>query len=363
MIKIENLTKEYPNVTPLKDVSVEIRDGDIISVIGPSGTGKSTLLRCINLLEKPTSGRIWLDDTEITDPRCDICKVRQRMGMVFQSFNLFGHLTAIENIMFSPVDLKGISRQEAYDKGMELLRLVGLSEKALNYPDELSGGQKQRIAIARTLAMDPDIILLDEPTSALDPTMVGEVQAVIRELAGMGKTMMIVTHEMNFARAISNRVFFMDESGIYEDGTPEQIFEHPRREKTRRFIRRLKVLELSIENREYDFPGMMGMIGAYCYKNQIPARMSGRIQLAFEEIMQLLVPALEKPNIRAVCEYAEMPETAEWVICYNGPKADMTAAGDSLGFSVLKGVTGDMLYTWMEGEELPNHLQLKIRNE
>ena len=208
MIKIEHLKKEYPQVTPLKDVSVEIRDGDVVAVIGPSGTGKSTLLRCINQLEKPTSGRVWLDGVEITDKKCDINQVRRKMGMVFQSFNLFGHLTVIENIMLSPMDLLGKTKQEAYDEGMRLLRLVGLAEKALNYPDELSGGQKQRVAIARTLAMDPEIILLDEPTSALDPTMVDEVQEVIRELSGSGKTMMIVTHEMNFARAISNRVFF-----------------------------------------------------------------------------------------------------------------------------------------------------------
>ncbi|MBR3742755.1 MAG: amino acid ABC transporter ATP-binding protein, partial [Clostridia bacterium] len=163
MIKIEHLKKVYPNITPLKDVCVEIRDGDVISVIGPSGTGKSTLLRCINLLEKPTEGHIWVNGTDVTDPKCDLGKVRQKMGMVFQSFNLFGHLTVIENIMLAPMDLLGKSKQEAYEEGMRLLRTVGLAEKALNYPDELSGGQKQRIAIARTLAMDTDIILLDEP--------------------------------------------------------------------------------------------------------------------------------------------------------------------------------------------------------
>ena len=194
MIKIEHLRKEYSGITPLRDVNVEIHDGDVIAVIGSSGTGKSTLLRCMNLLEKPTSGKIWVDQDEITDPRCNVNRVRQRMGMVFQSFNLFGHMTVIENIMFSPVDLKRISRQDAYNKGMSLLRMVGLAEKALNYPDELSGGQKQRVAIARALAMDPEIILLDEPTSALDPAMVDEVQSVIRELARSGKTMMIVTH-------------------------------------------------------------------------------------------------------------------------------------------------------------------------
>ena len=361
MIKIEHLKKEYPNVTPLKDVSVEIHDGDVISVIGPSGTGKSTLLRCINQLEKPTAGRIWLDGMEITDKKCDICKVRQRMGMVFQSFNLFGHLTVIENIMLSPMDLLGKSRQEAYDEGMRLLRTVGLAEKALNYPDELSGGQKQRIAIARTLAMNPDIILLDEPTSALDPTMVGEVQAVIRDLAKTGKTMMIVTHEMNFARAISNRIFYMDEGGIYEDGTPEQIFERPQRENTRRFIQKLKVLELAIESRDYDFLGMAGQIEAYCNKNQIPSKTAGRIQLAFEETVEhLLLPALEEPRIHAAVEYAEETEQAEWDIRYGGPRYDAHSSGDELVLAVLKGITAEINYAWNEGAELPNQLRLKL---
>ena len=361
MIKIEHLRKEYPNVTPLKDVSVEIRDGDVISVIGPSGTGKSTLLRCINRLEEPTAGKIWVDGVEITDKKCDINKVRQKMGMVFQSFNLFGHMTVIENIMFSPVTLLHKSRQEAYDEGMRLLRTVGLAEKALSYPDELSGGQKQRIAIARTLAMDPGIILLDEPTSALDPTMVGEVQAVIRELAKTGKTMMIVTHEMAFARAISNRIFFMDEGGIYEDGTPEQIFEQPRRENTRRFIRKLKVLELTIKSRDYDFLDMASQIESYCGKNQIPPRLANRIQLAFEETMQLLVPALESPRIQAVCEYAEAAEKAEWTIRYNGGRMDVTADGDTLSLAVLKGMTASVDYAWEDGGELPNCLHLAVK--
>ncbi len=362
MIKIEHLKKEYPNVTPLKDVSTEIHDGDVISVIGPSGTGKSTLLRCINQLEKPTSGKVWVDGIEITDKNCDINKVRQKMGMVFQSFNLFGNMTVIENIMFSPMELLGKTKQEAYDESIRLLRTVGLVEKALSYPDELSGGQKQRIAIARTLAMNPDVILLDEPTSALDPTMVGEVQAVIRELAKSGKTMMIVTHEMNFARTVSNRVFYMDEGGIYEDGTPEQIFEHPQREKTRRFIKKLKVLELNINNRDYDFPGMVGQVEAWCNKNQIARKTTGRIQLAFEETTQMLVTMLDDPRIRAVCEYAEATESAEWTISYSGKQFDVTTAGDELVLALLNGITAEKKYDWNEGAKLPNQLKLRIQN-
>ena len=361
MIRIEHLKKQYPNVTPLKDVNVEIRDGDVISVIGPSGTGKSTLLRCINQMEKPTAGKIWLDDLEITDPKCDINKVRRKMGMVFQSFNLFGHKTVIENIMLAPMDLLGKSKQEAYDTGMRLLRTVGLAEKALNYPDELSGGQKQRIAIARTLAMDPDVILLDEPTSALDPTMVGEVQAVIRDLAKTGKTMMIVTHEMNFARAICNRVFYMDEGGVYEDGAPEQIFDHPQRENTRRFVRRLKVLELNIESRDYDFLGMAGEIETYCSKNQIARKQANRVQLVFEEVMGLLLPALESPRVQAVCEYSEQTERAEWTIRYAGPRLDITRSEDDLALTVLRGMTLSISYDWNEGAELPNRLRLEIK--
>lgn len=362
MIKIEHLRKEYPNVTPLQDVNAEIRDGDVIAVIGPSGTGKSTLLRCINQMEKPTSGRVWVNGVDITDKKCNINKVRRKMGMVFQSFNLFGHLTVIENIMLSPVDLLGKSKQEAYDEGMRLLRTVGLAEKALNYPDELSGGQKQRIAIARALAMDPDVILLDEPTSALDPTMVGEVQAVIRDLAQTGKTLMIVTHEMSFARAISNRVFYMDEGGIYEDGSPEQIFDHPQRENTRWFVKKLKVLELNIQSRDYDFLAMAGQIEAYCNKNQIAPKMANRIQLAFEEIMRLILPVMENPVIQAVCEYAEATGRAEWTLRYAGPRLDVSQTSDELALSVLNGMTDHMEYSWHEAEKLPNLLSVTIKS-
>ena len=362
MIKIEHLKKIYPNVTPLNDVSVEINDGDVISVIGPSGTGKSTLLRCINLLEKPTGGKIWMNDVEITNPRTDINKVRQKMGMVFQGFNLFDHKTVIENIMMAAVDLLGKSKQEAYDTGMKLLETVGLSAKALNYPDQLSGGQKQRVAIARTLAMDPDVILLDEPTSALDPTMVGEVQAAIRELAKTGKTMLIVTHEMHFAKTICNRVFFMDEGRIYEDGTPEQIFDNPKGEKTRRFVRRLKVLEIDIDSKDNDFISMAEKIADYCSRNQIPPKLIYRIQLTFEEVTRILTSVLSNPRIHTSCEYAEQTEHAEWTICYDGPRFDITSFEDDLVRSILKGVTENSSYTYLESSEYPNQLKLILLN-
>ena len=323
--------------------------------------GKSTLLRCINMLEKPTSGRILVNGKDITAPGCDLGKVRQKMGMVFQSFNLFGHMTVIENIMRPQTDLLGRSRQEAYDEGMRLLGMVGLSEKAFVYPDEMSGGQKQRVAIARTLAMDPDIILFDEPTSALDPTMVGEVQAVISQLAKMGKTMMIVTHEMNFARAIANRVFYMDDGGIYEEGSPEQIFEHPVREKTRQFIRRLKVLELTITEKDFDFLGLQTEIEEYCRKNMIPYRMSRHLHLAFEEmIQQILLPETDTPDIFCSIEYSENKESVVFTVLCGGEEPDLSSEDNRLSMSVLKSAAADLKCERLTEGERCNRISMAI---
>ena len=361
MIKLEHVKKVYPNVTPLSDVSAEINDGDVISVIGPSGTGKSTLLRCINLLERPDGGRIFLDDEEITSPKCDVPKVRQKMGMVFQSFNFFGHLTVIENIMLSPVKLKGVSRQTAFDEGMKLLRQVGLADKMLSYPHELSGGQKQRIAIARALAMNPDVILLDEPTSALDPTMIGEVQAVIRELAGSGKTMMIVTHEMNFARAICNRVFYMDDGGIYEQGSPEEIFTSPKRERTRRFIQRLHVAEFVIHDGRFDFPGAVSEIDTFCRQNMAGAKQTMKLQLIFEELIQgILIPSHEIRNIHAVIEHSE--ENGEIIldVKYDGPLMN-PSEGDEVSYSLIKGEASEIQHFGDEADEYTNRVRILIR--
>ena len=236
LISVTHLKKSFNGVTVLRDVNAEIGKGEVISIIGPSGTGKSTFLRCLNRLETPDGGRILVDGMDVTDPKTDISAVRRRMGMVFQNFNLFGNLTVIGNIMAAQCDLLGKAPAEARAKAMELLRRVGLAEKADALPDELSGGQKQRIAIARALAMDPEILLFDEPTSALDPTMVGEVLAVIKDLAKTGMTMLIVTHEMSFARDVSNRIFFMDEGVIYEEGAPDEVFNRPRKPRTIDFV-------------------------------------------------------------------------------------------------------------------------------
>ena len=361
MIELKHLEKKYENATPLKDVNAVIRDGDVISVIGPSGTGKSTLIRCINMLERPTGGQILLDGEDITALKYDLTKARRKMGMVFQSFNLFGHLTVIENLMLAPMDILKKSKQEAYETGIALLRRVGLAGRELQYPDQLSGGQKQRVAIARTLAMDPDVILLDEPTSALDPTMVGEVQAVIRDLAKSGKTMLIVTHEMSFARAIWNRVFYMDQGGIYEDGTPEQVFDHPQKELTRRFIRQLKVLELAVDSRDFDFIGAGTQIDLYCLQNDIPPKGKYRIRLVIEELVQqILLAEYPEPDIRVTVEYAPDAQTATVFADYTGKRFDPRDTDNDLSLTVLTGVAEKLEYTYDEARNR-NRVAVRLR--
>ena len=362
MIRIEHLRKEYPTAVPLKDVNVEIHKGDVISVIGPSGTGKSTLIRCINLLDKPTSGKIFIDGEEITAKGSDVARLRRKMGMVFQHFNLFPHMTVIENIMAAPMDLLGKSKQEAYDKGMELLRKVGLADKALNYPDVMSGGQKQRVAIARTLAMEPEVILFDEPTSALDPTMIGEVQAVIRDLAKQGTTMIIVTHEMKFAREICSRVFYMDQGGIYEDGTPEQIFDHPQKERTRQFIRHLKVLEYPISSKDFDFIGMNTQIEEFGRKHRISQRTIYNMQAYLEEMcVQILLPQLKDPlNMLVTIEYSEENDAADVVIRYGGEALDPMQTDNELSLLLAKMATTEITYRYTPEEKPCNTVKARL---
>ena len=350
LIQIEHLRKEYPNVTPLKDVSVEIKRGDVISIIGPSGTGKSTLLRCLNQLEKPTSGTVTFNGEVITDPKCRMEKIRQKMGMVFQSFNLFSNLTVIENIMSAPVNLLGMSKQEAYDEGITLLKRVGLAEKALNFPDELSGGQKQRVAIARAIAMKPEMLLFDEPTSALDPTMVGEVLQVIRSLAKEGMTMMIVTHEMKFARDVSNRVFYMDEGGIYEDGTPEQIFGSPQREKTRIFIKRLKQLPLVIESPDFDFIAYASQLEQFGKNNTLSDKAVKNLLLVFEEAVKQGIS--ERTDVFPISVMAELSETDDSIslgAVYGGERFDLMQEGDEVSAAIIQNSSVKLDYSFENG--------------
>ncbi len=236
LIAIDNLHKYFGKNEVLKGIDLDIKQGEVVVIIGPSGSGKSTFLRTMNLLEVPTKGRITFEGVDITDKKNDIFKMREKMGMVFQQFNLFPNMTVLDNITLSPIKTKGLSKAEAEAKAHDLLEKVGLGEKANAYPSSLSGGQQQRIAIARGLAMDPDVLLFDEPTSALDPEMVGEVLAVMQDLAKSGMTMVIVTHEMGFAREVADRVIFMDGGYIVEDGTPKQIFENTQEERTKNFL-------------------------------------------------------------------------------------------------------------------------------
>ena len=362
MIRIEHLRKEYPTAVPLKDVNVEIHKGDVISVIGPSGTGKSTLIRCINMLDKPTSGKIFVDGEEITAKGADVSLIRRKMGMVFQHFNLFPHMTVIENIISAPMDLLGKSKQEAYDKGIELLRKVGLADKALNYPDVMSGGQKQRVAIARALAMEPEIILFDEPTSALDPTMIGEVQSVIRDLAKQGTTMIIVTHEMKFAREICNRVFYMDQGGIYEDGTPQQIFDNPQKERTRQFVQHLKVLEYSITSQNFDFIGLNTQIEEFGRKHRISQRKIYNIQSYIEEMcVQIILPQMPSDfEIILTIEYSEEKDDADVVLRYNGTAFDPDKTDNSLALLLAKKATESIIYSFDGDRKLCNRVDAQI---
>ena len=239
MIKVTNLNKSFGKLHVLKGVDLEISKGEVVVVIGPSGSGKSTFLRCLNLLEEPTGGEIVFEGISITDKATDINKLREKMGMVFQQFNLFPNMTVLQNITLSPLKVKKKSKEEAEKIAYGLLKRIGLEDKAHIYPVQLSGGQKQRVAIARALAMSPDVMLFDEPTSALDPEMVGEVLDVMKELASEGMTMIVVTHEMGFAREVGDRVLFMDEGVILEQGTPEEIFKNPQQARTQDFLRKV----------------------------------------------------------------------------------------------------------------------------
>lgn len=362
MITVNHLSKIYFNygepLQVLRDVNCNIGKGEVISIIGPSGTGKSTFLRCINRLETPTSGEIIIDGENILDSKASLPKLRRKMGMVFQNFNLFNHLTILENVAVGPVKLLGMSKSEARAQAMELLRMVGLAGKASAYPSELSGGQKQRVAIARCLSMKPEIILFDEPTSALDPTMVSEVLAVIRQLARQGMTMAIVTHEMKFARDVSTRVFFMNEGIIYEEGTPEQIFDHPSKPATKAFINRIRSLELTVGGRDCDLYGMNGRIEIFCHKYLLSHEKCIAAQLLLEEFLSGILPLGGTATVRF--DYSEKNYDLYLEIIQENCTAPIleNVEADNLSLKIVKGYC-DCIEERQEGNSRVLRMRIK----
>ncbi len=346
MIEITNLSKTYYNngqpLEVLKGIDCTINKGEIVSIIGPSGTGKSTFLRCINRLDEPTGGQIIFDGENILDPKVDINRVRRKMGIVFQSFNLFEHFTILENVTFGPIKVLGMKKAEAEERAMELLRTVGMAEKANVYPSSLSGGQKQRVAIARCLSMEPKCILFDEPTSALDPTMVGEVLSVIRQLASMGMTMLIVTHEMKFAHDVSTRILFMYGGGIYEDGTPQQIFEHPQKPETIAFIQRIRTLHYDLNTTNSDLYAINTDIDKFCLKYGVE-RQKFTLQLIFEELMFNILK--DYRPISVDISFSELDYSLSMKVLVKGATSSVLNDADELSLSIIKGKSKEVKET------------------
>lgn len=373
MIKIEHLTKTFHDgLQVLKDVNAEIHKGDVVCIIGPSGTGKSTFLRCLNLLETPTSGSITVNGVDILKKGTDIAKVREKMGMVFQNFNLFSHLSVIDNLMLGPIKLLGMGRDEAERQAMDLLEAVGLSAKATAFPSELSGGQKQRVAIARCLSMHPDVILFDEPTSALDPTMVTEVLSVIRDIAKQGITMVIVTHEMQFARNVSTRVFYMDQGVIYEEGTPEQIFDNPQKDRTKVFINRIRSFEYHVDDSHSDFYKMFSGIADFCthYGIKHPAK-ANILHVAEELTTMCFAGDKDKRNaamhacggLDVKVEYSE--KLSNVILTFTSGQAlgsvlNLDAQPDTISYDMIKAFTSSIAETTADGKvTLQAEIQVK----
>lgn len=342
MIDIKNLCKTFKmpdgsNLEVLKDINCHISKGEVISIIGPSGTGKSTFLRCLNSIDPATSGEIIFKGENILDKSTKLNKVRQKMGMVFQSFNLFDHMTVAENVMFGPIKLLGKDKTQARNEALQLLSMVGLEDKADVMPRNLSGGQKQRVAIARCLSMNPDCILFDEPTSALDPTMVSEVLSVIRQLAKQGMTMLIVTHEMKFARDVSTRVFFMHGGGIYEDGTPEQIFTNPQKEETKNFIGKIRNVEITIPAKDApEYDQYSKMLDEFCNKYGISPSFY-KLQSAIDETLLRLCPW--NGPVKVATTYSELDYSVTLHMLFTNQKEKLIEGStEQISLNILNGI-------------------------
>ncbi|QYR10891.1 ABC transporter permease subunit [Prevotella sp. Rep29] len=341
LISISHMKKSYGAIDVLRDINLDVHRGEVISVIGPSGTGKSTFLRCLNLLEQPTSGSILIDGQDILSPDADVPMLRRKMGMVFQSFNLFNGMSVLDNVCLAPVQLLGKSREEAEQKARQLLEMVGLSERINAMPDQLSGGQKQRVAIARALAMEPEILLFDEPTSALDPAMVSEVLGVMTRLAQQGMTMIVVTHEMRFARQVSSRVLFFAEGVVYEDGTPDQLFDNPQRELTRQFIHQIRETTFVIETEHFDWYAMIAQMEQFCQRYNLSSQQINSVLHVVDESLAILGTA---PGMRLTLAYTEQDDTLQFTV--NSPQAIDPAVldrdGNKIATTILRNFSRDI---------------------
>ena len=346
LISISSLKKSFGTFDVLRDINVDVHKGEVISVIGPSGTGKSTFLRCLNLLEQPTAGSIRIDGQDIMSPDADVPMLRRRMGMVFQSFNLFNSMSVLDNLCMAPMQLLGKSREEAEQKARELLQTVGLAERADALPEQLSGGQKQRVAIARALAMEPEILLFDEPTSALDPTMVSEVLGVMTRLAREGMTMIVVTHEMRFARQVSSRVLFFADGVVYEDGTPTQLFEHPQRERTKQFIQQIHETTFNIESEQFDWYAMMAQMEQFCQQYNLSSQRTEGVLHVIDESLGILGSGGQTilPGTHLTLSYTEQDDTLRLTInCPQEINQELFSAdSDDLALTILRNFCHDI---------------------
>ena len=347
MISVKNLCKSYDGLQILKDVNIDFPDGSTTVIIGGSGCGKSTLLRCLNLLEKPDCGTIEIDGEDIVTAK-NVDKLRQKLGMVYQSFNLFSHLSVLENIILAPMKVKKISKEEAISKAYELLKMVGMENRATHMPDQLSGGQKQRVAIARALAMEPEVMLFDEPTSALDPTMVDEVETVIKRLVDSGMTSIIVTHEMRFARNIASNILFLAEGGVYEEGSPDQIFDNPQKNLTRRFIYRSRMYEEALNKTDIDIYELCSRIRQYAIAYGLTRKQSKGIEYFCEELIYPLI-MFNNAVLRIIADENrnEYSITAE----FKGLKKDPLSLEciDELGLSIVKAYSSSLNSSCING--------------
>ncbi len=351
LIEVQGLKKTFSSLEVLKGVDLTVEQGERIAIIGGSGCGKSVFLRSLTLLEKPNDGQIFIDGREITAKGAKVDEIRRSMGMVFQKFHLFSEMDVMDNLCLAPVRLKGMNRKEAETKAMDLLAQVGLANRAHAWPTVLSGGQQQRIAICRCLMMEPKVLLFDEPTSALDPTMVGEVLAVIRMLAKREMSMLIVTHEMNFAREVANRVLFFADGGIYEQGTPEQIFDAPQREKTIAFINKIKYFSYEITDRNFDLMQLQGGIQTFGEKYGLDTNRTYRLQICCEELIYEMLshcyPNESSVDISLQISYAETDRMTKINLRSGGQAFDpFTQEDDALGVTILNRMSKQLDYRY-----------------